>query len=262
MCHTNYRPLCFSICTLFVGVGMMFECMFAMMFHWQTVSIILFAMSTAGCLSLFALPETPMWLRTNGRILDAERSEKWLGIDQPAPVPATSNNDMDVQHGATEDEGDESSYWTQFARPTVWKPTLITLAFFACQQTSGFYVLLIYSVDVLRDCRVQWDGITVTMLLSVARVVGSLTFSMLHHIRRKALTVVSSGGMAASLIAITTYTRTYREVADPPYTAFPIAAFVSYVFFAMLAMLPLPWAICGELFPMSVKGTLPQGLFL
>jgi SP family facilitated glucose transporter-like MFS transporter 8 len=27
------------------------------------------------------------------------------------------------------------------------------------------------------------------------------------------------------------------------------------MFFALLAMLPLPWIICGEIFPMSIKGS-------
>lgn len=235
--------------TIFVGVGMMSECIFAMFFHWQTVSVILFVMSVVGCGSLFLVPETPMWLRKHGRIREAEAAEKWLGEERTsatasANVVAATDDVVDVAH----------TNWRALTEPIVWKPVLLTFTFFVCQQGSGFYVLLFYSMDVLKDSRVQWDGLTVTVFLSVARVIGSLVFSVLHHVRRKTLTVVSGSGMVLSLAVIVGYMRVYRDVANPPYEILQISAFITYVFFALLAMLPLPWTICGEVFPMSVKG--------
>nr|BAH72303.1 ACYPI008900 [Acyrthosiphon pisum] len=79
---------------------------------------------------------------------------------------------------------------------------------------------------------------------------------MLHHVHRKTLVVVSGGGMAVSLTIVIIYTRMYNDMASPPYGAVLIVAFVAYVFFALLAMLPLPWTICGEVFPMAVKGVM------
>lgn len=251
VCPTEHRPLFFSVVTIFVGVGMMAECLMAMFFHWQTVSVILFVMSVIGCGSLFLVPETPMWLRKHGRVREAEAAEKWLGEDRlsaaaagTVAAAAYADNPVDVA----------VSNWRALMEPIVWKPVLLTVAFFVCQQGSGFYVLLFYSMDVLKDSRVQWDGLTITVLLSAGRVVGSLVFSVLHHVRRKTLTVVSGTGMALSLTVIVGYMRMYRDVTDPPMEIVQILAFIAYVFFALLAMLPLPWTLCGEVFPMSVKG--------
>jgi len=175
-----------------------------------------------------------------------------------APVSGMTVNGDD--HLCSEDgtsatgEPTNAAYWTLFASPTVWKPALITMLFFICQQGSGLYVLLFYSVDVLHDCRVQWDGVTVTAFLSLSRVIGSVVYAMLHNVRRKTLVVVSGGGMALSLAIIIVYMRMYKDVASPPYGAVLVFAFIAYVFFALLAMLPLPWTICGEVFPMAVKG--------
>lgn len=259
VCPTDYRPLFFSICTLFVGLGMVFECIFAMYCHWQTTCASLFVLSTINWVSLFILPDSPPWLWTNGRVEQAEKAEKWLGIKRSPSITTivtAENNAHNLNQLDDANSLKKLSYWTQFVQPTVWKPMLVTLTFFICQQCCGFYVLLFYSVDVLRDCRVQWDGIMVTMFLSISRIIGSVLFSALHHIRRKTMAAISSGGMAISLIAIVAYIKIYKEVADPPYPLFLIVAFVVYVFFAMLGMLPLPWSICSELFPIAIKGTL------
>ncbi|XP_022169574.1 facilitated trehalose transporter Tret1-like [Myzus persicae] len=261
VCPSQHRPLYFSVVTMFVGMGMMTECVLSMFFDWQTVSLILFAVSTVNCASLFLVPETPMWLRNRGRTGEAEEAEAWLGIEPaaatvPAPDTALAVNGDDRLCGAEEGRPDKAAYWTLFAGPAVWKPALITTLFFVCQQGSGFYVLLFYSVDVLRDCRVQWDGVTLTAFLSLARVNGSVVYSMCSNVRRKTLVVVSGGGMGLSLATIIVYMRIYKDEATPPYGFVLIVAFIAYVFFALLAMLPLPWAICGEVFPMAVKGVM------
>lgn len=271
VCPTKYRPLYFSVVTIFVGMGMMTECLISIFFHWKTVSLILFVISTVNCGLLFLVPETPMWLRTRGRSREADAAEVWLGIE-PATVATVSASAATAPVTALSVNGDEHmcctdghttagkptavTYWTLFSGPTVWKPALMTVLFFICQQGSGFYVLLFYSVDVLRDCGVQWDGITVTAFLSLSRVVGSLVYSMLHHVRRKTLVVVSGGGMSLSLAVVIGYMHMYRDVVSPPYGMVLIIAFIAYVFFALLAMLPLPWTICGEVFPMAIKGVM------
>jgi len=260
VCPTEYRHLYFSVVTIFVGLGMMAVCVLSMLFHWQTLSLIMFAASAANCVSLFLLPETPMWLRNHGRCREADAAEAWLGVEPaaavtvPAPVTAMSVNGDDRPHDVGGAGGPATAYLTLFAGPEVWKPTLITILFFACQQLSGFYVLLFYSLDVLRDCRVQWDGLTVTAFLSLSRVVGSVVYAMLHHVPRRTLVVVSGGGMALSLAIVIVYMQLYRDVASPPFGAVLVVAFIAYVFFGLIAMAPLPWTICGEVFPMAVKG--------
>ncbi|XP_025191083.1 facilitated trehalose transporter Tret1-like [Melanaphis sacchari] len=263
---TEYRPLYMSLVTVFVGMGMMFECVMALYFHWKTVSLIMFVISAVNIAAMFLVPESPVWLRAHGRTREAEAAEAWLGMEQPAatavPAPVTALAVNGDEHMCAADgapaagKSTAAAYWTRFTGPTVWKPTLITTLFFICQQGSGFYVLLFYSVDVLRDCRVQWDGVTVTAFLSLSRVIGSVVYSLLHHVQRKTMVVVSGGGMGLSLTVIIVYMHLYNDMASPPYGAVLIVAFTAYVFFALLAMLPMPWAICGEVFPMAVKGVM------
>jgi len=134
-------------------------------------------------------------------------------------------------------------------------PTVITLTFFVCQQGSyKVYVLLFYSVDVVRDCKMPWDSNTVSLFMCLARLIGLLCFTVMHRVARRTLVMVSGGCMAVSLLIVVTYMRAFVGVQDPPFEMAVVVALVLYMFSTLLGILPMPWILCGEVFPMSVKG--------
>lgn len=240
-------------------------------FHWQTIAGIFGVLSAIGLVAPFAIPETPAYLRSRGLDREARLSEDWFGFK--LPVPREEDEPPEVvpvavvavaavaEAGGVGRQNANKPLWKQMSRSAVWKPTLVSLAFFVCQQGSGFYVVLFYSVDVLKDCRVPVDGMTANVFLSGARTAGSVFNLMLQSVPRKTLTVLSGSGMCLMFSAILVYLHVFADVADPPYSGLLIYAFVLYVFFAMFAVLPLPWSICGEIFPMSVKGTMTGLLY-
>uniref|UniRef100_A0A2S2NTN1 Facilitated trehalose transporter Tret1 n=1 Tax=Schizaphis graminum TaxID=13262 RepID=A0A2S2NTN1_SCHGA len=272
----NLRPLYITLVTMTVGLGMMVECILAMFFSWQTISGIMFVVSVANFLTLFMVPEPPMWLRSKGRNAEADEVDEWLDLAYvtaaavpsaaavverhtavatavDADVPATTAN---VDRKTVTAAAPPPPYWSLFLRRNVWMPTAITLTFFVCQQGSGVYVLLFYSMDVLRDCRVPWDSNTVSLFLSVARLMGGVGFAAMHRVPRRRLVVISGGCMAVSLLVVVAYMRAFAGVQDPPFAMTLIVAFIMFMFFALLAILPMPWILCGEVFPMEVKGVM------
>lgn len=260
----NLRPLYVTLVTMTVGLGMMAECILAMFFRCQVISSIMLALCVVNFLTLFMVPEPPMWLRAKGRSAEADEVDRWLDLGHimhgsatvvaPSAVVAERPNLVMSVDANLSPTAASLPYWSQFLRRNVWMPTLITLLFFVCQQGSGVYVLLFYSMDVLRDCRVPWDSNTVSLFLSVARVMGGLGFAAMHRVPRRTLVMVSGGCMAVSLLVVVTYMRTFTGVQDPPFAMTLIIAFVMFMFFALLAILPMPWILCGEVFPMAVKG--------
>lgn len=260
----NLRPLYITLVTMTVGLGMMVECILAMFFHWQIISSIMLVMSVANFCTLFMVPEPPMWLRSKGRMAEADEVDKWLDLGHvtgtpTTAAPATTVDTTDVPDTATVD-GDKKTavapppYWSLFLRRNVWMPTAITLTFFVCQQGSGVYVLLFYSMDVLRDCRVPWDSNTVSLFLSVARLMGAVGFAAMHRVARRKLVMISGGCMAVSLLVVVAYMSAFAGVQDPPFAMTLVVAFTMFMFFALFAILPMPWILCGEVFPMEVKG--------
>ncbi|VVC29775.1 Hypothetical protein CINCED_3A008222 [Cinara cedri] len=268
ICPAEQRPFFSAMVSVFMGFGNIMESSLAVFFHWHTVSIVLAAASSVGCALLFLVPEPPVWLRNRNQIDAAERSERWwFGADSgektkviafelvntvvlPAAAAPPEENP-----GAAAAAGD-GQWWSVYARPIVWKPALITLGFFICQQCSGFYVMLFYSVDVLRDFKVPWDGVTVSVYLFGTRVISSVVYACLHRVKRKTLAVASCIGMAASLATIIVYAKSFDGADRPPFGTVLTLAFVVYVFSGQIGMLPMPWILCGEVFPMAVKGTM------
>lgn len=262
---TCTRPFYLLIFTLYVGLGMMTSAALGMVCHWRTVAAVFAVSCAVGFVAPFFIPATPMWLRSRGRDEEARRAELWFGFEVPrsnVPTAAVQFRADDAPSEPTAGTG-VPSRWTAYAGPTVWKPAVAALAFFSCQQATGFYMLLFYSVDVLRDCRVPVDGMTAAVYLSAARLTGTVVNLIFQSAPKRWLTIVSGLGMGVSLSAAIGYMYTADSLlssdgdgANGIAGVLLLWAFLLYVFFAMFAVLPLPWSMCGEMFPMAVKGTM------
>lgn len=257
------RQLFFSVMFLFVGFGMITESVLAMFLHWQTVSLIFAAMSATGIVMMSVIPESPTWLRSRDRVQEAERAERWLGLESPGGDDCENSrrpvDDADPHSASTPPP---PGCWPLYTRRSVWLPTLITITFFACQEGSGLYVILSYSADLLRDFRVKCNDNIVTTLMSIARIVGSLTFLLMYNVKRRTLAIISFVGIAVSLVVIVTYANIFDN-AERPFGDFAITtAFVSYMSFALIGAVPLPWTLASEVFPSDVSGSLYERGFI
>ncbi|XP_022166048.1 facilitated trehalose transporter Tret1-like isoform X2 [Myzus persicae] len=264
---TDSRPFFLLIYTLFVGLGLMTSAVLGALFHWRTVAAVFAVMCVVGFVAPFFVPSTPMWLRSRKREEEARQAEKWFGFEldriddlptlPPPPCAAAAMATLsraDSTVGANMEKN--VSCWGTYSSPTVWKPALASFAFLCCQQASGFYVLLFYSVDVMRDCRVSIDGMTAAVYLCAARLAGTIVSLMFQSATKRMLTTVSGLGMCVSMSTVVGYLYAFNGEPDPPASDLLIVPFLFYVFFAMFAVLPLPWSACGEMFPMAVKGTM------
>lgn len=83
--------------------------------------------------------------------------------------------------------------WSNLKRPEVWKPLAIINAFFAFQQFSGTFVIIVYATRFASD---GIDKFLVTVLIGLARVVATviLAYFILDKYGRKPPSIFSGVG--------------------------------------------------------------------
>ncbi|XP_050430104.1 facilitated trehalose transporter Tret1-like isoform X5 [Adelges cooleyi] len=238
------RPLFLSMITVSAGASMMLVSVLSIFYNWRTLAIGYCVLSAIGGLSLYLIPDPPIWLRSVGRHEEAVRAEQWFGMPEVS-VTAVAPVSEKLPNKAK---------YAVFISRSVWIPTVHSIILVVCQQFSGIYIMFNYSVNTLLSCGVQYDALIVTAALFGARIVGSLAYSSLYLVKRRTLITVSSLGMFSSLATVVGYLHAYQDVSNPPYGYVMVVAFLIYAFASMLAMTPIPWSIQSEIFPTSVKG--------
>lgn len=186
ICPPAQRQLFYSSMCLSVGLGMTTECAFAILFHWHTVSAIFAVMAIVGFAAQSMIPESPVWLRIQRRVPEAQISERWFGLD------ASEAGELDDERALSPPS---LFSWSTFSNRTTWLPMIITVTFTALQQGCGVYVLFSYPADVLHDFQVKWNGMVIILFMSLSRVFGSVVFLLLNRINRKTLARISFSGM-------------------------------------------------------------------
>jgi hypothetical protein len=83
--------------------------------------------------------------------------------------------------------------WTTLKRPEIWKPLAIINAFFAFQQFSGTFVIIVYATKFASN---GIDKFLVTVLIGFSRVVATviLAYFILDRYGRKPPTIFSGIG--------------------------------------------------------------------
>ncbi|ENN83047.1 hypothetical protein YQE_00580, partial [Dendroctonus ponderosae] len=93
-------------------------------------------------------------------------------------------------------------------------------------------------------------------------MVGSIRFAMsivcallIQRVGRKTLCSFSSFGMTLSVLILGLYIKYYEINADEEriLTLLPLFCIIFNVLFSMIGMLPIPWILVGEMFPLRVR---------
>ncbi|TGZ50273.1 Uncharacterized protein DBV15_02127 [Temnothorax longispinosus] len=136
-------------------------------------------------------------------------------------------------------------------KPNVWKPFLILLAFFALQQLSGIYVILFYTVNVLKDIGIDVNEYAASVGMGVIRLFASiLGAGLANSFGRKILAFASGSGMAAAAVGVALSFR--FEL--PSWV--PLFCIGTHVGASMIGFLTLPWVMTSELYPLRFRGSL------
>lgn len=271
----KHRGVLSAFGPIFVSVGVLIVYSLGAIMPWQIVSILCALTSFLSFLSVNLIPESPSWLASKGRVADAGKSLMWLrrkpslADKELAEILNTLSEDGCVGGGSVDDGRAATTTATtattggvgprpkDFLAPAVWKPFLILVCFFVLQEASGVYIILYYAVSFFQVAGSTVDSNVASIAVALLRLIMSVTGSIcIQHLNRRTMAVASAVLMAVSMAACAAYQLAYGalNVDDRPLSWVPLVCILFNVSVSMLGMVPLPWLMIGELFPLKVRG--------
>lgn len=241
-----------SLGPISASTGILVTYVLGYLFPWWIVAYISCSFSIFTCISMQFMPESPPYLAKQDKKQASLDSLMWLRRSN-AIAQAEFENYKTCPH---QTNGDEMSFKEKFLVPTTIKPFLILMGLFFLQESSGIYIILFYAVNFLKDADLAIDESLASITIGMMRLTISIFAAFLiNRFGRKTLCIVSAAGMAASMLITGIYSKYYEMYPDEIkiFSMLPLICVLLNVFFCMIGMVPVPWIMTGELFPLRVR---------
>ncbi|XP_076634432.1 facilitated trehalose transporter Tret1 [Colletes latitarsis] len=245
----NQRAWLGSCGPVLVSLGVLMIYTLGAFTTWQRAAAISIGPAILSLALTRMIPETPGWLVARGRSEEAKESLLWLR----GPGLSTDNEYQDLCETNFKREEKKESLVRALHMPSVWKPFLILVAFFALQQMSGIYIILFYAVSVLEDIDVDIDlnEYSASVGIGVIRLFASIVGAILaNSFGRKVLAFASGLGMAISAVGVALAFRLKLP------STLSLICIGGHVGSSMIGFLTLPWVMTSELYPLRFRGPL------
>jgi MFS family permease len=210
MATDRYRGMLVSWPSLGMSVGILLIYLlgWAIQDDWRLVAGITIAPPLlASVLAFLCLKETPFWLLTNGRVVQAEQSFRWIrGVRQDEAMadelreefgqmlqnaeirakkrgedPQISTITNIMNNKPTFFNGKRQSplqkawrHVLSLGSPDAWKPLVIHNLYFFFMQFGGIQVVAAYAVDIMESGGVTMDSYGATVLLGGVQLLGGI----------------------------------------------------------------------------------------
>lgn len=264
--RADVRGSLISLAPAFASLGMMLTFLKGWFLSWRFVAWTCLIYTTVPVLLIqFFVPESPPWLIAKDRIEEATKGLTWLHRKQPQPELRTETM-AELQLKLLQKERqikleEESIRGTgigvkirQFLLPSGYKPTLILFGLFFFQQFSGIYITLFYSVTFLEQTHSSINPYLASILVCTVRFLMSIVNTyMLKRFHRRPLIMVSGLGMCMCMLFSGFFTKWILE-GTSEMTSAPTILLLLYVITSMIGLLPIPWTMTAELFPIEIRG--------
>lgn len=219
--------------------------------RWNVVALISIIFSIFTLVSIQFVPESPAYLAKKDKKIEAFNSLIWFRRNN-----AVAQEEFDRYVITNRNKDDTSSFRNIYFTSATVKPFIILVILFLLQELSGIYTILFYAVSFFQDSNLEIDEHISSIIVGIIRFVMAIVAAILiNKFGRKSLCMVSSGGMALSMLAAAIYFKYYElypnETKILPFL--PLISVLLNVLFSMIGMLPIPWILVGEMFPLQVR---------
>lgn len=202
----------------------------------------------------YFMPESPQWLIANDKLSTAIREMTWLRGDY---VEAEEECIMNYQN--LQNQSKEKFSLKDCMQPTVYKPTLITVALMFFQECSGINVVSFFSTELFEASKEFMDPETASIVLCVTEVLSTITsIIIVDKVGRKLLLNISAVFMALNLMILGTfhYLSSNDASFQRKYAYIPLVSLTMYMFAFSCGFGAIPWLIPSEIIALRFRSTL------
>ncbi|KRT85039.1 membrane transporter, partial [Oryctes borbonicus] len=226
-------------------------------------------------LSIFFLPESPAWLVSKNREIEAKKNlTKIYGFKNSTNeireeiqtlVDNRKKNEIKKKPENTSFFAPLKKKFKYFKRPTCLKPFLIILTYFFFLQFSGVFVIIFYCIDIVKEAGVSIDPHVAIVAIALTRLLGALcVFLISKKCGRRSPSIFSGVFITICMLGLSAYLYCKNndiigEDLIPKLTWLPLTLLVAYFFTSAVGFLTVPFAMAAEVFPTKIRG-LASGL--
>ncbi|XP_059047230.1 facilitated trehalose transporter Tret1-2 homolog [Achroia grisella] len=248
----KYRGFFLASVSLAIAVGIFVAHLIGTFITWQWTATICCLFPVLTVAILVFIPESPTWLISKGKIEKGAESFYWLrGYGEEA------NNEL---KGLIESkklvDAEPAMNWKEklisLKSPELLKPLFIMISFFVTCQFSGVNAVAFYSIEIVEKAVGKGlDHYMVMLIIDALRVVMSIVACVIcKQYGRRPLCFISGIFTALSMVGLSMYL--YWK--PPNLTWIPMMFLMMYICAISIGLVPLPWIMCGEVFPTKVRG--------
>lgn len=217
-----------SSMTIILGVFIQF--LLGTFLYWRQVALINLSIPVIAILLLFIVPESPHWLISKNRLMEARKSLAWLrgwttleeidseyrdlcismgknpvtGIDNPA-----FDGDTTVPIGEAMKPRKKLSkfeLYKKFCRKSFILPYMLIALGFYLGHFSGMTTLQTFAVQIFQTLKAPIDKYYCTLLLGIVELLASLLcVTAIHYTGKRPLTFFSTIGCGICFMVVATY---------------------------------------------------------
>lgn len=203
------------------------------------------------------MKESPSWLMAKGRETESLKSLRYFrGARRNDKLleEQIENEFYALKQSCQKVKGvKKPSFLKLVKEPEVYKPLLIMVMFFAFQQFSGVFVVIVYAVQISVDAGVTIDPILCAIFIGLARLITTILMSpIIDKLGRRPLALGSGVGMSICMFALASNTWFPQTMSHIPFL--PVICINGFIVASTLGLMTLPFTMTAEVFPQKIKG--------
>ena len=219
--------------------------------------------------TFFWMPESPMFLVSNGEFGKAETSLRWLrGLDKERSLDIESELNR-MKDFVNDSFSKKTTHVTKYTKrgalklriadlsvtTSTTKAFRIILGLMTFQQLTGVEAVIFYSVDIFNEAGSSISSSVCSIIVGMLQLISTYIPSVtVDRAGRRILLILSELGMAVSLFALSLHFTMQNNGAEVLWAGWiPLVALNVYIVAFSVGFGPLPWLIMAELLSTEAK---------